>query len=111
MAVDYRQVDKAHVWHPLFQHQRLEETTLTIYESAHGTTVVDADGREYLDAYSALWNVNVGYGRQEIADAVYEQIQKLPYYPHSQINVPATMLAEHARRMPSRRFEPCLFLQ
>ena len=94
MTQDYRQVDKAHVWHPLFQHQRLEETTLAVYESAHGTTVVDAEGREYLDAYSALWNVNVGYGRQEIADAVYEQIQKLPYYPHSQINVPATMLAE-----------------
>lgn len=94
MTKDYRQADKAHVWHPLFQHQRLEETTLAVYESAHGTTVVDSDGREYLDAYSALWNVNVGYGRQEIADAVYEQIQKLPYYPHSQINVPATMLAE-----------------
>ena len=94
MARDYRQVDKAHVWHPLFQHQRLEETALAVFESAHGTTVVDVEGREYLDAYSALWNVNVGYGRQEIADAVYEQIQKLPYYPHSQINVPATMLAE-----------------
>ena len=94
MTKDYRQVDKAHVWHPLFQHQRLEETPLAVYESAHGTTVVDAEGREYLDAYSALWNVNVGYGRQEIADAVYEQIQKLPYYPHSQINVPATLLAE-----------------
>ena len=91
---DYRQVDKAHVWHPLFQHQRLEETALAVFESAHGTTLVDAEGNEYLDAYSALWNVNVGYGRQEIADAVYEQIQKLPYYPHSQINVPATMLAE-----------------
>ena len=94
MAKDYRQVDKAHVWHPLFQHQRLEETALVVFESAHGTTVVDAEGNEYLDAYSALWNVNVGYGRQEIADAVYEQIQKLPYYPHSQINVPATTLAE-----------------
>ena len=94
MAKDYRQVDKAHVWHPLFQHQRLEETALAVFESAHGTTLVDAEGREYLDAYSALWNVNVGYGRQEIADAVYEQIQKLPYYPHSQINVPATVLAE-----------------
>ncbi len=94
MTKDYRQVDKAHVWHPLFQHQRLEETTLAVFESAQGTTVVDAEGREYLDAYAALWNVNVGYGRQEIADAVYEQIQKLPYYPHSQINVPATLLAE-----------------
>ena len=94
MSIDYRKTDKAHVWHPLFQHQRLEETTLAVFESAHGTTLVDAEGREYLDAYSALWNVNVGYGRQEIADAVYAQIQQLPYYPHSQINVPATVLAE-----------------
>ena len=94
MKMDYRKTDKAHVWHPLFQHQRLEETTLAVFESAHGTTLVDAEGREYLDAYSALWNVNVGYGRQEIADAVYAQIQQLPYYPHSQINVPATVLAE-----------------
>ena len=94
MAVDYRKVDKAHVWHPLFQHQRLDETELVVFKSAHGTTLVDAEGREYLDAYSALWNVNVGYGRQEIADAVYAQIQELPYYPHSQINAPATVLAE-----------------
>ncbi len=94
MTIDYRKTDKAHVWHPMFQHQRLEETQLVVFESAHGTTLVDAEGREYLDAYSALWNVNVGYGRQEIADAVYAQIQQLPYYPHSQINVPATILAE-----------------
>jgi adenosylmethionine-8-amino-7-oxononanoate aminotransferase len=94
MTIDYRKTDKAHVWHPLFQHQRLEETALTVFESAHGTTLIDVEGREYLDAYSALWNVNVGYGRQEIADAVYAQIQQLPYYPHSQINVPATILAE-----------------
>ncbi len=94
MTINYREIDKAHVWHPLFQHRRLDETSLVVFESAHGTTLVDADGREYLDAYSALWNVNVGYGRQEIADAVYEQIQQLPYYPHSQINAPATVLAE-----------------
>ena len=94
MDTNYREIDKSHVWHPLFQHQRLDETDLLVFKSAHGTTLIDSDGREYLDAYSALWNVNVGYGRQEIADAVYEQIQELAYYPHSQINVPATELAE-----------------
>ena len=77
-----------------FKHQLLDQSDLLVFESASGTTIVDADGNEYLDAYSALWNVNVGYGRQEIADAVYEQIQKLPYYPHAQINIPATLLAE-----------------
>lgn len=94
MEANYKEIDKAHVWHPLFQHQRLDETDLLVFKSAHGTTLVDSDGNEYLDAYSALWNVNVGYGRQEIADAVYAQIQELCYYPHSQINVPATELAE-----------------
>ena len=93
METNYREIDKSHVWHPLFQHQRLDETDLLVIKSANGTTLVDAEGREYLDAYSALWNVNVGYGRQEIADAVYTQIQELCYYPHSQINVPATELA------------------
>lgn len=91
---DYRKIDQAHAWHPLFQHQLLDQSDLLVFEKANGTTIVDADGNEYLDAYSALWNVNVGYGRQEIADAVYEQIEKLPYYPHAQINIPATLLAE-----------------
>lgn len=93
MEKNYKEIDKAHVWHPLFQHQRLDETELLVFKSAHGTTLIDAEGNEYLDAYSALWNVNVGYGRQEIADAVYAQIQELCYYPHAQINVPATELA------------------
>ena len=70
MEANYREIDKSHVWHPLFQHKRLDETDLLVFKSAHGTTLVDLEGREYLDAYSALWNVNVGYGRQEIADAV-----------------------------------------
>lgn len=94
METNYRDIDKSHVWHPLFQHQRLDETDLIVFKSAHGTTLVDSEGQEYLDAYSALWNMNVGYGRKEIADAVYAQIQELSYYPHSQINVPATELAE-----------------
>ena len=87
---DYRKIDRDHVWHPLFQHQNLEQVDLAIFEEAKGTTITDTDGRQYLDAYSGLWNVNVGYGREEIADAVYQQIRKLPYYPHSQINMPAT---------------------
>lgn len=94
METNYKELDKSHVWHPLFQHQQLDETDLLVIKSADGTSLIDADRRTYLDAYSALWNVNVGYGRQEIADAVYAQIQELCYYPHSQINVPATELAE-----------------
>jgi adenosylmethionine-8-amino-7-oxononanoate aminotransferase len=85
--------DLAHVWHPMTQHRDLTGEKLTVVEKGSGTTVTDAAGNTYLDAYSGLWNVNVGYGREEIAKAVYEQMTALPYYPHTQVNVPAAKLA------------------
>ena len=91
---DYQNIDRAHAWHPLYQHKNLDNTQLTVFEQGKGVFLTDYNGKQYLDAYSGLWNVNVGYGRQEIADAVYKQIQKLPYYPLSQINKPATLLAQ-----------------
>ena len=91
---EYRSIDRDHVWHPIFQHQALDNTDLTVIKEAHGTTITDSEGNQYLDALSGLWNVNVGYGREEIADAVYEQMRQLSYYPLSQINAPATLLAD-----------------
>ena len=90
---DLRAQDRAHVWHPLLQHQQLENRDLLVIEQGDGTTLTDAEGNTYIDAYAGLWNVNVGYGRQEITQAVQEQMNKLSFYPHSQINVPATQLA------------------
>ena len=88
-----RAQDRGHVWHPLFQHRALEEQDLMVIREGNGSTLVDGEGRTYLDGYAGLWNVNVGYGREEIARAVYEQLQQLCYYPLSQINVPAATLA------------------
>ena len=87
------QQDRSHVWHPMMQHSLLESRDLMVIQEGHGTTIIDGEGREYLDAYAGLWNVNVGYGRKEIADAVYEQMQRLSYYPHLQANGPAAQLA------------------
>jgi len=91
---DYLKLDRKHIWHPMFQHSLLEEKNLMLIKEAHGVMVKDYQGNEYLDAFAGLWNVNVGYGRDEIAEAVYEQMKTLSYYPHSQVNVPATLLAE-----------------
>jgi adenosylmethionine-8-amino-7-oxononanoate aminotransferase len=46
---------------------------------AHGSTIVDADGREYLDAAGGAIVVNVGHGRREIADAIAAQSARLSY--------------------------------
>ncbi len=46
---------------------------------AHGSTIVDAEGREYLDAAGGAVVVNVGHGRREIADRIAEQTARLSY--------------------------------
>ena len=50
---------------------------------------------------AGLWCVNVGYGRNEIAEAMKEQVEKLPYYHSfmSLANEPAVMLAEKLAQM------------
>jgi taurine-pyruvate aminotransferase len=88
------EMDLQNVWHPLTQHKALATQPPKVMVRAQGSTIVDAEGREYLDAMAGLWCVNVGYGRREIADAVYRQMQELAYYPHLQANVPAAQLAD-----------------
>ena len=47
---------------------------------AEGSTIYDGDGNALLDGMAGLWCVNVGYGREELARAAYEQMQELPFY-------------------------------
>lgn len=89
-----RTQDLDHVWHPMMQHEGMTKDDLMVIVSGDGCEVTDADGKTYLDAYAGIWNVNVGYGRQEIIDAVHAQMQQLAFYPQTQINVPAARLAD-----------------
>ncbi len=84
--------DLDNVLHPVVQHRQLEAEPMVIVEG-RGSTVVDADGTEYLDAMAGLWCVNVGYGRAELADVAAAQMRALPYYPHTAMNAPAAALA------------------
>jgi L-2,4-diaminobutyrate transaminase len=45
-----------------------------------GVYVEDRDGNRFLDAFGALYCVNAGYGRTEIADAIAEQAHKLAFF-------------------------------
>ena len=85
--------DLDNVLHPAVQHRQLEAEPMVIVEG-RGSTVVDADGTEYLDAMAGLWCVNIGYGRAELADIAAAQMRALPYYPHTAMNAPAAGLAE-----------------
>ncbi|MDB4894277.1 MAG: aminotransferase class-III, partial [Firmicutes bacterium] len=87
--------DLDHVWHPMAQHQALEQKPPLLITGAEGACITDAEGHEIIDGMAGLWCVNVGYGRKEIAEAVYQQMLKLAYYPHTQANVPAAEFAEY----------------
>jgi L-2,4-diaminobutyrate transaminase len=80
------QWDRDNFFHPsthLAQHARGESPSRVI-KTASGVFIEDRDGNRLLDAFAGLYCVNVGYGRQEIADAIAEQARELAYY-HSYV--------------------------
>ncbi|WP_439120401.1 aspartate aminotransferase family protein [Marivita sp.] len=80
------QWDRDNFFHPsthLAQHARGESPSRVI-KTASGVFIEDRDGNKLLDAFAGLYCVNVGYGRQEIAEAIAEQARELAYY-HSYV--------------------------
>jgi adenosylmethionine-8-amino-7-oxononanoate aminotransferase len=67
-------------WHPFADMAAVEAAGEVSTVRGEGTHVWDADGRRYLDATASLWYCNVGHGRQEIGDAVREQMRSLEAY-------------------------------
>jgi len=89
-----RELDRRYLWHPLMQPRELEQHPPSIMMRAEGCLIIDDQGKEYVDGLAGLWCVGVGYGRKEIADAVYQQMMDIPYYPMLQTVAPAARLAE-----------------
>ena len=75
-----QQIDAAHHLHPFTDHKELREIGSRIITRADGPFIYDSEGTEILDGMAGLWCVNVGYGRNELADAAYRQMKELPYY-------------------------------
>ena len=69
--------DVKHLIHPL--HSKAGHQDAHVWVKAHGSTLVDADDREYLDGLSGLWNVVAGHGRSELAEAASRQMTTLGY--------------------------------
>ena len=73
-------VDAAHHLHPFTDNRLLARRGVTVIERADGVYVHDSSGRRIIDGMAGLWNVAVGYGRQELVDAARNQLETLPYY-------------------------------
>ena len=86
--------DREYQIHPL--HHPNDHTRPLVLVRGKGATVTDAEGRTYIDGLAGLWNVNVGHGRAELAEAAARQMRDLAYHSNyiGSINVPSVELAE-----------------
>lgn len=57
-----------------------QNTSRTAIVKAEGAYVSDSQGNKYIDGIGGLWCVNVGHGRNEIIDAIHQQLKTLDYY-------------------------------
>ncbi|MEO0343697.1 MAG: aspartate aminotransferase family protein [Pseudomonadota bacterium] len=73
-------LDAAHHMHPFTHNHQLADKGARIIVGADGVFLRDSEGVEILDGMAGLWCVNIGYGRQELADVAARQMQQLPYY-------------------------------
>lgn len=87
-------LDRAHLIHPL--HHPSEHDPPILFVSGEGAVLRDTEGREYLDGLASLWNVNVGHGRADLAEAAAQQMRRLAYTTAyaGYTNEPAVRLAE-----------------
>jgi len=89
------EADRAHVWHHLLQHKPLETGEPRIIVEGKGMRVWDQKGKEHIDAVSGgVWTVNVGYGRERIANAVRDQLIKMNYFAGAAGSIPGAIFAE-----------------
>ncbi|MEY8827261.1 aspartate aminotransferase family protein [Sedimentitalea sp. XS_ASV28] len=94
-TAELQALDAAHHMHPFTAGGELAEKGARVITRAKGVTLTDSEGNEILDGMAGLWCVNVGYGREELAEAAARQIRELPYYNtfFQTTHVPAIALA------------------
>ncbi len=92
---EIRKKDNDHHIHPWTDFATFKENGPLVVVESEGSYVYDSEGDKYLDGIGGLWCVNVGYGRDEIAQAMADQARRMTYYssfgPHT--SIPAAELS------------------
>ncbi len=91
---DISDLDARSLWHPLTQHKSIAQNPPTHMVKGKGCYLTDVNGKEYLDAVAGIWCVNVGYGREELADVAHDQIMKLAYLSPTMTHDAGALLAD-----------------
>jgi adenosylmethionine-8-amino-7-oxononanoate aminotransferase len=70
-----------HLWLHFSRLSNYTDAPPPVIVRGDGPYVWDADGKRYLDGLAGLFVVQVGHGRQELADAMAKQASELAYFP------------------------------
>ena len=73
----------------------------TFIEKSKGIYLYDKDGRKLIDGPGGMWNVNIGHGVDEIADAVSNQIRTMSYASPCLLYTSPSPRDKRQSRMPS----------
>jgi len=108
---DLKQIDANTILHPSTNANEFAKSGSKIISGGKGIHLHDTDGNKLIDAVAGLWCVNVGYGRQELADAMSKATMELSYY-HTftgMSNVPQIELAERLLELAPRNMSKVFF--
>ena len=75
-----KELDALHHLHPFTNHQSLRTGGARVIVRGEGPYIFDSEGKCILDGMSGLWTTNIGYGRDELADAAHAQMRELAFY-------------------------------
>jgi adenosylmethionine-8-amino-7-oxononanoate aminotransferase len=89
-----QELAKRHLWMHFTRMSAYDETEVPVIVRGEGCYVWDEHGKRYLDGLSALFCVNIGHGRGDIAQAGADQAKELGFYTNwSYAHPPAIELA------------------
>jgi adenosylmethionine-8-amino-7-oxononanoate aminotransferase len=70
-----------HLWLHFAHHNGYAQTEIPVMTRGEGVYVYDERGKRYLDGLAGLFAVQVGHGREELAQAAARQSRQLAYFP------------------------------
>lgn len=97
LVAELTELDRKHVLHPSTNPKlHLENGPKIVFSEGDRIYLTDMEGRTYIDGVSMLWNVNLGHGLEELADAAHTQMKKAAYTTtfYGYTNEATTRLAE-----------------
>ena len=92
---DLHSWDREHFIHPWHDMNSWRNYDNMLVDGADGIYMYDETGKKFIDGPGGMWCVQIGYGHKEMADAIADQVMKMPYAsPFTNVTQPGAILAK-----------------